>query len=274
MFATVRGVLAAPPTTGLVASADRPGDDNTRWQSGMAWVPERCGVGHQLIPWCPGEELDAYTPGRPGAVYYQPPTVRWAWECSTLSGPLDTEQLRRMAEASTPFAIARELWSGALAADNPFTVSGDTLNNPYLASPGATVVGSGGAELLKALGALEQAAVEASRGQRVMLHIPVMLAGRIADFARRVGNELLTRLDNWVVADAGYPGTGPEGEEVGSTAWAYASSRVQVRMTDLTTITEPARTVDRPVNTVTAWAERTVAATFDPCVHLATEITL
>lgn len=273
MFATVQGALAAPPTTGLVASADQP-RDGARWQSGMAWVPERCGVGHQLIPWCPGEELGSYTPGRPEAVYYVPPTARWGWECSTLSGPLDGEQLRRMADAATPFVIARELWLGELAQDNTFTVGGDTWTNRWLASPDATVVGSGGAELHVALGALEQAAVEASRGQRIMLHLPVLLAGRLGDYVRRVGQQLLTRLDNWVVADAGYPGTGPEGQTVETTAWAYATSLVQVRWTDLTVVTDTRQTVTRPTNTITHWAERTIAATWDPCVHLATEITL
>ncbi len=52
MFATVTAPRAAPPTTGLVASAPPALDDGARWESGLAWVPERCGIGYQLVPWC------------------------------------------------------------------------------------------------------------------------------------------------------------------------------------------------------------------------------
>jgi hypothetical protein len=107
-----------------------------------------------------------------------------------------------------------------------------------------------------------------------MLHLPTLVTGSLTEYVRRVGNDLLTRQDNLVVVDAGYPGTGPNGEVVGATAWAYATSMVQVRMSDLEIIAAPAQTVDRATNTVTAWAERVFAASYDPCVHFAIEITL
>lgn len=274
MFVTVPAVLAAPPTTGLVASAQRPPDDGTRWETGLAWVPERCGLTYQLLPLCSASDPGAYTPERGAASYHRPVGVRFATECSTMGGELDTERARRMAEATTPFVIARELWDGALGQTDPYTVGGVSLTNRRLASTTATVVGSGGSELLYGLGRLEQVAVEATRGQRVMLHIPVRLAAKLADFGRRVGSDFLTRLDNLIVADAGYPGTGPAGQAVEPTAWAYATPLVQVRMSPLAVVTDPSQTVDRARNTVTVWAERVFAATFDPCAHFATEITL
>ena len=275
MFATIRPHLASPPTTGLVASAHRPADDDTRWETGLAWVPERCGLGYQLLPLCTGAYPGAFTPDRGAAVYHHPVGVRFASECSTLDGELDTERLRRMAEATTPFVVARELWDGALGQTDPYTIRGQSRTNRRLAmTTGVTVIGSGGSELLAGLGRLEQAALEATRGQRVMLHIPVRMAAKLADFGRRVGSDFLTRLDNLIVPDAGYPGTGPAGQVVGATAWAYATPWAQVRISPLTVTTEPGQTVDRARNTVTAWAERVVAATFDPCAHFATEITL
>jgi hypothetical protein len=274
VFATVEATRATPPTTGLVASAASPADDGTRWESGLAWVSERCGADYQLLPWCSADDPDAFDPDRAAAAYYRPVGVRFADECSTLGGALDAERLRRLAEATTPFVVARELWDGALGETQSFTVQGATFTNKRLADADATVVGSGGAELLLALGRLEQAALEATRGQRVMLHLPVRLGAKLADFARRVGSDLLTRSDNWVVLDAGYPGTGPAGQAVGGTAWAYATAPVSVRMSPLAVTTEPGQTTDRAANTVTAWAHRVFAATFDPCAHFATEITI
>jgi hypothetical protein len=85
---------------------------------------------------------------------------------------------------------------------------------------------------------------------------------------------LYTLAGNVVVADPGYPGTGPAGQAVGATAWAYATSPVQVLLSPLSPITDDSVVVDRAVNTRTVWAARVFAATWDPCVHLATEITI
>lgn len=276
MFAFVPGVRAAPPAMGLVASAQRPETTDTRWVGGMAWVPEQCGAGYQLLPWCTTGDPDEHTPDSPGdVVYYRPPTARWAVTCSVMGGGVDSERARRLAEATTPWVVARELWSGDLAQDDAgFDVpGGGAATNPYLASADATVVGSGGADPLTALGDLEAAALEASMGQRVMLHIPPALVPVLATAVRRVGNLLLTHLDNVVVADAAYPGTGPAGQEPGATVWAYATAMVQVRLAPLVVHDDPAQITDRRINSATVWATRAFAATFDPCVHLATEIT-
>jgi hypothetical protein len=272
MFTPVPGTLASPPITGLVASAARVEDD--WWEDGFSWVPERCGTSYQLVLWCSGDDPADYDTPRAEGVYYRPVGVRWADECTTLGGVLDVERLRRIAEATTPFVIARELWTAEIGQDDSWTTGSGTYSNPYLASAEADVVGSGGAALLRALTALEQAAVEATRGQRVMLHLPIVASGSLGEYVRRVGPDLLTRQDNLVVVDAGYPGTGPAGQSVGSTAWAYATTPVQVRWSELQIVSDPGQTVSRSSNSVTVWAERVFAATFDPCAHFATEITL
>lgn len=271
MFTPTQGVAAAPPVSGLVAAAVRPTID--RWETGLAWVPERCGTAYQLVPLCAEPDGD-YTPSRPGAVYHQPVGVRWAEECSTLDGEPDRERIRRQVEAQTPFVVARELWTGAGTQADPYEVDGQTVTNAYLASTDADVVGSGPASPLVALAQLEQAALEESHGQAVMLHVPVAVAWMIAPSLFRVGQQLVTAAGNVVVADGGYPGTGPQGQAAGSTVWAYATSPVAVLMTGVRLVDDPAQTVDRAVNTRTVWAEREFAATFDPCVHLATEIAI
>lgn len=273
MFTPVRGVLAAPSTMGLVASADRP-PDTGRWEAGFGWVPERCGYDYQLLPWCDTSDPDAYTEPVVGAVYYRPPGVRFARQCSTLGGELDVEALRRIAEATTPFVVAKELWTGELGATDSWTLSGDTHTNPALATADATTVTLAATGYGARLAALEYAAAEANKGQQIMIHLPIMLAGPLAEYVDKVGNNLITRSGNLVVLDAGYPGTGPAGQAAGATAWAYATSKVQVRTSPLQIIFDPALTVDRATNTITAWAERVFAATFDPCVHYAISITI
>lgn len=274
MFEPVRGVLAAPPLTGLVASADRPPNTGERWEQGFSWIPERCGSIYQLVPWCSVDNPASYVPPRYGGTYYRPPGVRFADECSTLGGELDTDRLQRIAEATTPFVIARELWDGAMGQADSWVFRGVTYTNARLADPSATVVTGSSTTLQGGLAYLEQAAVEASRGQRIMIHLPTVATGDLAVYARREGPNLLTRQDNLIVVDAGYPGTGPAGQAVGATTWAYATSMVQVRISALEVITDPTQTVDRATNTVTAWAERVFAAVFDPCVHFAVQITL
>jgi hypothetical protein len=276
MFSTVPGVLAAPPALGLVASAVRPQDPDTRWTAGMAWIPERCGITYQLIPYCSDADPDTHDADTTGAVYYRPPAVRFAVACTTMGGGVDSERMLRVVDAATPYVIARELWSGtaAQAEANYATPFGGTGTNPYLASGAASVVGSGAASPAVALGLLEQAALDAGMGQRVMLHVPpdvlpLFGLGQI----RMVGNDLLTMNGSYVIADAGYPGSGPAGQDPGATVWAYATSLVSVRMTGIEIEDVPAQTVDRATNTMTVWANRVIAATFDPCVHFATEIT-
>lgn len=271
MFTPVPGVAAAPPAYGLVASAARP--DIPRWEQGLAWIPERCGTAYQLLPAC-GDAPGGYTPPRPGAAYYQPVGMRIADQCTTLGGPVDEERVRRVAEAQAPYIVARELWSGTLTQTDPYTFGGDTYNNAYLASSAATTVGGTAAAPLVALGRLEQAALEASHGQPVMLHVPPAAAWQLAVALTRVGQSWLTTAGSVVVADAGYPGTGPAGQAAGATVWAYATAPVAVLMTPWQLDLADQTTVDRATNTRTVWAQRLFAATFDPCLLLATEITL
>lgn len=254
-------------------SADKPAD-NARWEQGFSWVPERCGVPYQLVPWCATADPAAYTPPRYGGAYYRPPGVRFADQCSTLGGALDTARLGRIAEATTPYVIARELWLGEIGLSDTWAIRGATYTNDRLASPAATIVTAATTNLVTGLARLEHAAVDAAQGQQIMLHLPTTASAPLQQYVHRDGPLLLTNQDNLVVIDAGYPGTGPTGQAVGTTAWAYATSMVQVRMSPLEFITDPRQTVTTSTNTVTAWAERVFAAVFDPCVHFAIQLTL
>lgn len=278
MFATVPGVPAAPPAYGLVASAERPNTtapEWERWEQGLAWIPERCGTAYQLAPWCVDPDNEAYDRPRPGSAYYRPVEHRHADECTTMGGPLDLDRVRRVADAQSQFVIARELWSGTATKADPHELpGGGDGTNAHLASPDADTVGASAADPLVGFGRLEQAALETSHGQPVQLHVPVLLLPLLADVFRVVGSQLVTYAGNELVADGGYPGTGPDGEAVGATAWIYATSPVLVLTSDWVIDPDDASRVDRATNTRTTWASRVFAAAYDPCVHLATEITI
>lgn len=271
MFANVPGVPAAPPATGLVASAVPPPPGIVGWEQGFSWIPERCGASYRLAPWC--EEPDGeFTPGSPGGAYYRPVSLEVAESCSTLNGRFDRERFSRTVEAVAPYAVARELWEGELTQDDEYDVRGEPRTNAYLASPAADIVGTAAAPLV-AFGRLEQEAMQASGGQAVMIHTPVMLLPRLGDAFRHVGQTLITHAGNVLVADAGYTGTGPAGQAVGATTWMYATAPVVVLMSSVAIDDDPS-SVDHATNTRTVWGRRVIAAAFDDCVHLAAEITI
>jgi hypothetical protein len=275
VFTLTPGVPAAPPASGLVAAAAHPNPPE-RWENGISWVPERCATTYQLVPWC--ADAATFTHSRPGAAYNRPVGYRNADECTTLAGKPDLERARRVAQAQLPYVIARELWLGTGTKADHFTAAEATLTgqttNAYLASSAATTVPTSSTTALVALGRLEQAALEASGGQPVMLHVPLVVGWQVAAQLFRVGQQDYTAAGNQVVFDPGYPGTGPAGQAAGATVWAYATSPVAVLTADWEFVTDDPSTVDRGSNTRVTWASTVFAALFDPCVHFATEITL
>jgi len=195
---------AAAPTTGLIVSANTTVGDGDWVRSGIVWRPERC-ISYQTFTPC---ETLAGVPAESdsGLVYAFPTGFRVRDYCTTMSGDRDAERVRRQAEAATSYIAAQELWTGAMTEAEPATLSGTPYVNPYLADGNATDV-TAPTDLTVAVQVLEQAAMQASRGQRVYIHMPISALPLQRDI-RRVGNILYTASDNVIVADAGYPGTG------------------------------------------------------------------
>lgn len=204
MFQEVQPVRATPPTTGLVASAQRVSD--TGWEAGLAWRPERCITWQGFTPCGPLTGVPAEPDS--GIVYYGPPGFRVRDECTTLSGDREADRVRRQAEAITSFVVARELWTGALSLAEPATVDGSPYVNPYLSDGNATDVTPTATDIAGMIGELEAAAMVAADGQQVFIHMPPALVFPLGNLVRRVGNILYTPLDNVIVADAGYTGIG------------------------------------------------------------------
>lgn len=208
MFVEVRAPRAAAPTTGLLQSAPTRPNGGVRWENGIAWRSERC-ISHQSFAPC------GFVDGSPSNVdngpHYHLPNGFRVWDfCTLLNGDLDSDRVRRQADAVASYVMAGELWTGALGRNNPGTLpDASTFVNDYLTNP-ATLVNVGAAgTLLERFGALEEETLQLARGQQVMLHVPPRVIASLSDVLRRQGNLLYTALDSVVVADAGYPGTGP-----------------------------------------------------------------
>jgi hypothetical protein len=264
---------ALPGAVNLLASAI-PGALLPNWEQGIAWRSELCPTWQGFNPCV--ELEDGPEPGGDRLEWYRPLGYRVSDTCVTRGGGPDRDRLTRKATAVASFVVARELWTGALSDEDPYATydpnteqwSAETAVNNRLASATADQL-PGGADILGALADLEQAAREATAGQQVYLHVPIRLANRVAQNLRRVGNELRTATDGVVVADAGYPGTGPNGT---GDSWMYATGPVVVRLGEILVDDGPS-TVDRRVNSQTFWAARAFAATFDACAHFAIQVT-
>jgi hypothetical protein len=262
LLAPVEPVPASAPSTGLLASAYRP-SDNARWESGFSWRPERCTaydsfnpcVAHTKNPASNGTTLVNYVPN--GFVVKD--------ECMLQDGRRDPQRVIRQAEAITSRVMAEELWTGAISTANPATIDDAPHVNQFLDDGTATAVAGTFNDYETALAALEAAAMDASNGMQVFLHIPVNWVLPIGDLLVRRGNLLYTPLDNVVVADAGYP--------IGNEA--FATGTVSARVSDIEVLGagNDAQTISRLTNRETLLAERLFAAYYDPCVHFSVTVT-
>jgi len=273
LFAPVTPVAASAPGGGLVASVGVTADGDQRWVNGMVWRPETCFQG-QLRSVCDNISQAVRGTADGDLAYYLPVGLRVETLCRTRFGPEadDMARARRQLTAATSYLLARELWLGEQTQDDAYdTPTGDTgVSNAYLASAAANVV-AGTPDPVEGLGLLEEAARAAALGQDVHLHVPISVMPFLGQILVQQGRQLRTQTGALVIADAGYDGSGPAGQAASITsAWMYATAPVQVRLSDISTDS----VVTIADNTRLVVAERAAAATFDPCVHFAINVTL
>lgn len=210
---------------------------------------------------------------------------------------------RRKLNASLPFLLEGELWTGST------NVVGRA--NPSLQNAARTLT-SGPTCVFDAIALLEQAVADGDlRGQqkggfRYQIHMRPKVLDYIqanassSNFARRDGNMYLTPMDNILVPGRGYPGTGPSFDTGGNAAgqygipgpglyvpagastvtatteWIYITPVVEIRTDEVFLIgDEPAQGLRRDQNLYTVWAEQIAHAAFDPTINIyAAEICL
>jgi hypothetical protein len=256
----------AQSSANLLSSA--PPDNSGDWENGISFIGETC---PKLEVFDPCAETDTMDGTPSGVTFLSPLGYRLTSECTTLGVDLDAavQRISRQAQAVASYALARELAEGAGTNAAPFdvTATGETgVTNPYLADGNAEELPPA-TSLLQGLGLLEQAARDKTKGQRVFLHIPIVIATQVAASLFKAGNEIRTATDAVVIADAGYTGLGPAGNEAGT--WGYATGPVFTRLSTVYTMGDPAMTIDRRTNRQQVWADRLFVVGYDPCASVA-----
>lgn len=264
---TVRALVAAPPAVpspvGLLASARlRGGGDDAEWVRGLAYAPEGCGRARGYYP-CATRTPFTASANAP-QVNHDPIAFYVDETCSAMGMHDDATYRARVArhlEAAIPLALEREFWRGTIATAN-------SLPNNFLAKASTLtdVTPATAPTPQQGLAILEQVLGEAARGGRAMIHVPRGLLPTLGP--RREGNLLLSQVDTFVVAGAGYDGSGPDGSIPATGGWLYGTDLVDVWLDAPQVVPDTvAAALDRSVNTISYVAERLAAATFDNCRH-------
>lgn len=219
--------------------------------------------------WGPGRRF------RASLAEQHPFLVGTAVECSTLGSPADVvarfgDQARRALELAQWPQIANELWTGQRSQIEGWA-------NRRLAHPDATVLSATPVGIIEAIAALEDAFGACSAGDTQLIHVPRKLVAYL-DAAGIIestpgSGRIFTANGSLVIADRGYPGTSPGGEEpAAGTAWIYSTGILSAR---LGAIRIPERdladAVSAPTNDVAIRAERPAAIAW-LCCHLAVPV--
>lgn len=262
---------ATPPRYSLLVAATAVDDSASRWEiGGITWAPEQCAGGGVAAVDCLGNTAALNVPSNPANAEADPFLV-WAGDkCSAIGYQArDYEgRARRLLEATQSARVAAEFWSGDLSA-------AESLDNTPLADVSADTVTTAEQDVVKVFGLLEGALADCGDGRRGMIHVTpqVLLHARSQYIVESAGQLWVTPLGTIVVADAGYDGTGPNGEPATATQWAYATSMVQVRLSSIVVTPENfAEAFDRSVNTVEYRVGRLALVQWDQCCHFAAEV--
>jgi len=268
----VPGPVARPSRYGLFSVA-QPGDTSDgHWQAGLEFEDALCAGIRSTLLHCgePSPEPAAKVPD-PGPIYrsLDPFTLIGSYDCSTGG--------RRAGDAfdiATRRLLAREeqgveeiFWTG-ITIDGTLSSSlatGDTDNTVTVTD----VTGGTTLDPVTALDVLEEAMGTCVPGQGV-IHVPLRAASTLASQFLVVpeGDTVHTHTGNLVAFGTGYPGTGPDNASVADgEAWLFGTGQVMVWKSD-TFLTPPdvAAAVDRTVNDLTVFAERTYAVGFSCCL--------
>lgn len=248
------------------------------WIRGFAFRPQICNGGGRINP--DGTVVTTAT-GPVDAVTVRPYLVEGFDKRSTFGAPNDNERAEARYWAHQQLLacegkqIEAELWTGLLT-------DGSASTNRHLTSSDVSLIeGDRLVGHVSALAALEREIRVQTCGGPAMIHCRADTASYwVAEhLVRRVGNLLLTEQGTIVVVGAGYTGSAPDtgtltldpnhAGAVPSTdsAWAYATSIVDVRRGDFITSQPIRERVDTSTNLITTYERRPAASAWG-CLHL------
>lgn len=241
------------PFGSLTGSAIAGDTSDSHWQQEIRYTPDLCQVGEVIDP-CVSEAATAGT--NPSEVSFTTYAIEVAYSCST--GGFQTanyeDRVLRALQKNTSRLVEAELWSGTKA-------QAAGWGNDYL-TQSTTDLGTGA--VVEQFGALESATIAANGGGRAFLHMPIKLATVLIakSLVKREGNLLVTELGSIVVAGAGYPEEGSDGDHI----HGYGTGPVMLWLSSpVVTPEQVAQAVDRSVNDTIFRASRFVAHTYGAC---------
>lgn len=267
LYGLERSALIASSTP--AAFAGSPVNAGERWQNGFAYAPLNClGEGPIAARGHDSKDIDDNT-----AVVEYDPILLWAGDkCSPWDRTRDYKaRARQLLTADRSRQLAQELWTGTIAQAQGFP------NNYFARDDNVDVVTAGAAAPDVALACLERGLTTCS-SQRSMIHctVDVMVAWKEDHLIELNGQVWTTPNGTIVVADQGYPGSGPHGQAATSGhVWAYGTDMVYLRFDDMFVIPDlEAEALDRSVDTFEYRAEQLAAATWSGCCHVAAEVNI
>lgn len=215
------------------------------WSQGLAIPFYGCGE-PLLQDFCVTANDTAHSSGN--AAEFRPFGISQGAACSTLGKQDQSRHAEGRLEATTEWAVARQLATNGLNLDTPSFEDGTSLGT----------VADG--DFALAVATLEQAASDAGFGAQWWLHAPV----KAASFLKDVFNdgESLTGAP-WVISP-GYPVQGA------TTIRLWATGPVWVGVADPFVMND----VDWRTNDDTAFANREAIVAFDPCINLYIDVTV
>lgn len=172
------------------------------------------------------------------------------------------------------WVIAREFWNGTVAPGNFHLAAGGAVTD---ISPGGVAL-----RAHEALGLMESELSECMRGARGMVYTTPRLLQElfyeVGLYRPNAGRMILTHMGTIVAADAGFPGTDPNGNPESATVeWMYGTAPAKIYRSNPTVYPTEAdyrsnpnawQAVARDRNDVTFRAESLAAVAVDPCCLL------
>lgn len=269
--------VTVPPGFGLgvtkvasfLATAEGPfgldRDDETGWRAGSltGWtVYDPCGDFDEAV--------DGVTRVDGGFPKGMPFAIQAEDVCSTGGDRSDrSDRARALLERVTSAALAREFWTGTLR-----DAAGWQIGPRLAEADDIEVLTSGTAVSVKRAVQLLIGAAAPALMSRVVLHMTpetFMALDQSGTTLTPVGDLITTIRQDYVCADPGYPGTGPDGADpTAGEGWIYATARPVVHLGD---VIDGGEVVDRANNNIRAQAERPALTTVVPGVWAA-QVTL
>lgn len=283
MAITTARLEVAPPVRtplpyGLLSVAQTPTAASSHWELGVEFEPYTCSRADITLESCPASGGVDKTPRDVLNLRGSNPfTVYSMAQCSSV-GFIDRADALATAvlTAGEARAVEREFWTGEHGvtphlAEDTAVVGADG----EVEQSAATVLVSGGVDVVEGIGRLEEALGDCYGNEGVIHVSPAVLTHMQAwNLVTKDGARLRSPSGHLIAAGAGYPGTAPDGSGPPSgLRWAYATGAVFVFRSAVTLITGNAETLNRAKNDVARIAERTYVVGWD-CCHFALPISI